>query len=525
MNSLRNTLSCVILCAIAAMTFTLPGCGDSGDVDETTNVSAPAAPPISVAPGDDKSETASTGGTPDFADEPSFSDPPSAAGQPTGIAVTTPPGPAPGLDPLLLPEPAPVDDTWRKQWGTDFAAAKKKAQAEGKDILVNFTGSNWCGYCIQLARDVFSEPEFAEYAQKHLVLVEADFPKDSSGRPVATVPEHEELSEQFEVSAFPTILLFDKLGRPFAQTGYQPGGPQNYNAHLDDLLLARVDRDAALTAADGLKGVERAKKLDEALASLPSAFVFPSYVSIVEEIIKLDTENAVELRSQYQDSLANHKFMTRVKAIEKRIPDTDDPDAILADIEKVAAEFGKDPQRGAVATIFRINVLNHFDRIDESLTFAAGALQNESLDSDYRAQIYISLLRILNQADRQEDALSIIDQAIESFQKNDALKMEFFIARADFLQKLNRTEEARAAVAEARKAGGPAAAFRIDQFEQSVLGSISAKPEPSIDLPEPKTSEAAKPAEADLPEPAAAKTASETPAKSDSETPKTSGSE
>jgi tetratricopeptide (TPR) repeat protein len=490
MKPFKNLLSCAILCATAAATFVLPGCADTTGVDETAQVTAPA-PPVSVAPSDDNPKVASNDGMPDFSDEPAFSE--SSPGQPSALASVTPPGPAapPGLDPLRLPEPAPVDNSWRKQWVTDFEAAKALAQADGKDILVNFTGSDWCTWCIQLSKEVFSKPEFAQYAKQHFVLVEADFPQNQFGQPEATNPEHQELSEQFEVEGFPTILLFDKLGRPFGQTGYQPGGPQAYSAHLDDLKIARVERDAALDEAGKLQGVERAKKLDEALASLPSTFVFPAYESVVEEIIKLDADNTAELRSQYQDMLANHQFMTRVQAIEKLVPTVENPDSILADIDKAQADFGNDPRRGFVITMFRINVLNYFDRIDEVLKVAAEAIKNESLDADYRAQLYITQLRILNQSDRQKDAISVIDQAIADFAENDSLRMEFFLARADFLQKLNRTEEAKTAVAEARKAGGPAASFRIDQFEQSVLGTVAPDATSPLELPEPTTPKAA----------------------------------
>ena len=219
--------------------------------------------------------------------------------------------------------------------------------------------------------------------------------------------------------------------------------------------------------------------------------MFPAYESVVEEIIKLDADNTAELRSQYQDMLANHQFMTRVQAIEKLVPTVENPDSILADIDKAQADFGNDPRRGFVITMFRINVLNYFDRIDEVLKVAAEAIKNESLDADYRAQLYITQLRILNQSDRQKDAISVIDQAIADFAENDSLRMEFFLARADFLQKLNRTEEAKTAVAEARKAGGPAASFRIDQFEQSVLGTVAPDATSPLELPEPTTPKAA----------------------------------
>ena len=479
-------VSCATLCAIPLAMFSLSGCGEAETVEETTTV-APA-PPVSVAPSEDRQQVATTDGDmPDFSDGPDFSDAPPKADQPPGLAdlkIPDPDGPT-SLDPLQLPEPAPVYESWREEWITSFEEAKAKAQKENKDILVNFTGSDWCTWCIRLSQEVFSQPEFAEYAKKQFILVEADFPMSPLGQPEAIDPQHQEMADTYEFEGFPTIMLFDKQGRPFAQTGYQPGGAAAYNPHLEEFRLARVDRDTAIAAADKLAGSEKAKKLDDALGSLPPSLLFPAYESVVEEIIKLDADNTAELRSQYEEQLSNHQFMVRVQAIEKRIPETENPDPILADIAKVAKEFGGDPRRKYVTTMFQINVLNYFDRIDDVLAVATAALKNDSLENDYRANLFMTLLRVLNQADRQKDALAITDDAISHFKDNDALTMQFMIARADFLHRLDRVEEGRQSIADARKVGGPAAAFQIDQIEQEIFGSISSSDPPPTDLPKP----------------------------------------
>lgn len=480
----RSFLSCAILCAITLPVFLLSGCSEAENVEEATSIAPP--PPVSVAPSEDNQLAAATGDTPSFSDEPDFRDTPPTAEQPPGLADVTLPGPdePAGLDPLRLPEPAPVDEAWREEWITSFEEAKARAQKENKDILINFTGSEWCTWCIRLSQEVFSQPGFTEYATKNYILVEADFPMSPTGQPEAIDPQHQELADTYEFQGFPTIMLFDKQGRPFAQSGYQPGGSQAYNAHLEEFRSARVDRDTALAAADKLQGTERARKLDDALGNLPSALLFPAYESVVEEIIKLDEDNVAELRSQYENQLANHQFMARVQAIEKQIPGADDPDAILADIAKIAKEFGGDPRRSFVVTMFQINVLNYFDRIDEVLTVAAAALKDEALDNDYRSNLFMTQLQILNQAERQEDALKIANDAIGQFKDDNAMTMQFMIARADFLHRLDRVEEGRQAIAEARKVGGPAVAFQIDQIEQEIFGSISNSEKPASPLPE-----------------------------------------
>src|SRR5213593_3012649 len=62
-------------------------------------------------------------------------------------------------------------------WLTDLPKAQAQAKKENKLVMLDFTGSDWCGWCIKLNKEVFSKSEFAEYAKKNLVLVEVDFPR------------------------------------------------------------------------------------------------------------------------------------------------------------------------------------------------------------------------------------------------------------------------------------------------------------------------------------------------------------
>ncbi|MCZ7637735.1 MAG: thioredoxin family protein [Verrucomicrobia bacterium] len=66
------------------------------------------------------------------------------------------------------------------KWHTDLAKAQALAKTENKKVLINFTGSDWCGFCIKLHKEVFATPEFQEFAGKNLVLVEADFPRNKT---------------------------------------------------------------------------------------------------------------------------------------------------------------------------------------------------------------------------------------------------------------------------------------------------------------------------------------------------------
>lgn len=119
-------------------------------------------------------------------------------------------------------------------WLDDFDAAKAAAGRGNKPILANFTGSDWCGWCKRLDREVFSQPAFQAYARQQLVLFVADFPRKPI--PDATRVRNQALAEQYGVEGFPTILLLDAGGKVLARTGYQEGGAEAYVAHLQRLL-------------------------------------------------------------------------------------------------------------------------------------------------------------------------------------------------------------------------------------------------------------------------------------------------
>jgi thioredoxin-related protein len=119
-------------------------------------------------------------------------------------------------------------------WLTSYDEAQKAAQAEKKLLLMDFTGSDWCGWCIMLDKEVFSKPEFKEYASKNLVLLELDFPRMKKMPPEVTA-QNEKLAVKYGIQGFPTVVVFDSAGKPLGALGYQAGGPQAFIAELEKL--------------------------------------------------------------------------------------------------------------------------------------------------------------------------------------------------------------------------------------------------------------------------------------------------
>jgi thioredoxin-related protein len=123
-------------------------------------------------------------------------------------------------------------------WMTDFEVAKKKAAAEGKDLLLDFTGSDWCPGCIQLEKEVLGQKLFIHEAQKHFVFVIVDFPRKKK-LPALLEQQNERLAQRFGVEVFPTILLADATAKPYARAVYEGGGPLPFLQQLAQLQMKK----------------------------------------------------------------------------------------------------------------------------------------------------------------------------------------------------------------------------------------------------------------------------------------------
>lgn len=120
-------------------------------------------------------------------------------------------------------------------WLTDFEQAKKEAKAKNLPILADFSGSDWCGWCIKLDKEVFQKKAFKDYAKDNLVLLLVDFPQKKK-IDAKIKKQNTRLAQKYGVRGFPTVLLLNAEGKKLAQTGYRQGGPEAYVKHLKELI-------------------------------------------------------------------------------------------------------------------------------------------------------------------------------------------------------------------------------------------------------------------------------------------------
>ena|SRR5690349_19215776 len=120
-------------------------------------------------------------------------------------------------------------------WLTDLSKAQAQAKAENKMVLMDFNGSDWCAPCKALRKDVFSSPEFVDYAKKNLVLVDVDFPKHKE-LPKAQQEANDALAKKFDVEGYPTVIVLDSDGKQLKKSvGYPGQSPKEYIAELQNL--------------------------------------------------------------------------------------------------------------------------------------------------------------------------------------------------------------------------------------------------------------------------------------------------
>jgi thioredoxin-related protein len=119
-------------------------------------------------------------------------------------------------------------------WLTDYQQAQQQAKVDHKLLLLDFTGSDWCGWCIRLRREVFSKPEFQEYANKNLVLMEVDFPRAKEQTRNVRL-QNQNLAQQYGIDGFPTILVLNSEGKVVGAFGYMEGGAAAFISELEKL--------------------------------------------------------------------------------------------------------------------------------------------------------------------------------------------------------------------------------------------------------------------------------------------------
>jgi thioredoxin-related protein len=298
-------------------------------------------------------------------------------------------------------------------WQTNFDAAKAKAKEEKKLLLLDFTGSDWCGWCIKLKDEVFDKEAFRSEAPKQFVLVEVDFPHEKELSEELKA-QNQKLQEEFKVEGFPTVLMLDAEGKLIGRTGYRPDGPKEYVKHLAEMVGTHKEIVTLTAKLEEAKGLERARMLDrliEDYATLDNEADQTDDWS--KEIVALDAENKAGLKPKYECRLLLAQFAA--------LKDAEKFDEAKAVIEKIVAMPGVSGQQKQDA-YFALGEI-YFDRKDfAALVACLKKAADASPEGPKVADIKAAIVRFKDVAEAQE-SVAKIKEGLEKAEGLDRAKL------------------------------------------------------------------------------------------------------
>lgn len=264
---------------------------------------------------------------------------------------------------LMLAALAPA---WAAEWMTDLEAAKAKAAAENKAVLIDFTGSDWCGWCIRLRKQVLDTPAFETYAKDKFVLMEVDVPQDPKFDP-ALRKRNEQLCEQFSVEGFPTIMVITPQGEVVGGfSGFKP--TVGATAKTLDAALATAD---LLKKAESQQGPEQLATLAQAYKSIPGELQ-PQAAALLQRIVNLDPQDTTGLgRLQH--------VQAQREALAAALPAAKSPQEALDIVDKALATAEPENKPGMLQLKFQI-LLTAARSVDDVKTAAAVGREAMQLD-------------------------------------------------------------------------------------------------------------------------------------------------
>lgn len=263
---------------------------------------------------------------------------------------------------------AAVASACAAEWGTDYEAALARAEREGKAVLVDFTGSDWCGYCIHLRAEVLEEPHFSAWAGEHFVLLEVDMPKNPHFDEELRA-QNQKLCKKYGVDGFPTLLVLDAQGNAL-------GGLFGYEGNPDivrEILTRGLMVQGLLAQARQASGEEKLRLMVDAWRLLPEELQHLN-APLKKEIMDNDAEDYSGLR-------AEETAMLRLKACIEAANAAPTDAAALDIVNAALEEAGPMVRRQLLEHKFRLLL---FLAETEEDVLAAAEVAYAAIDADLR---------------------------------------------------------------------------------------------------------------------------------------------
>ncbi len=293
------------------------------------------------------------------------------------------------------------------QWTEDVEKAIKTAKTTKKDLVLLFTGSDWCPPCKRLEKEVLGQKDFQFEVTQQFVLVKFDFLRNTP-QDETIAGRNRKWAQDYGVEGYPTVICVDKDLKPYGITGYQAGGVENYLAILEEFRQARITRDEKLAAANKVKGLDRAKLLDEAIAGIDELIVEVYYPEIVKEIVELDKNDDLGLRSKWnaaQEAEMRKIVMTDILMISR----LEKPAKAIAFIDEIMGEF-QFPSRQKLAIYqIKLNLVRKLDDTDKLDALLDEMINLEGVEGETRERLQVKKIYALVGTKRRADAMKMLE--------------------------------------------------------------------------------------------------------------------
>lgn len=256
----------------------------------------------------------------------------------------------------------------RINWLTNYDEAANLSRSTSKPMVLLFTGSDWCTWCIKLEEESLNTSEFADAAGDKFVFVKLDFPLNRA-QPADISAQNKRLQKQFDVQGYPTIIILDSKQRKIGHSGYRPGGGKQYAGHLlqvieghsayqqkvdnlDKHAISGVDLKVLYEQATELKRDQDVQSLVAAgLASDQKHFFLLERYRLLAEQGHIYNDEAMGIRKQLLDDDPSNLKLTYYQVA-------------IIDFEAACAAAGKEnPPEVAVASL--IDYINKFGEQDK----------------------------------------------------------------------------------------------------------------------------------------------------------------
>lgn len=258
-------------------------------------------------------------------------------------------------------------------WLQDMEVAKRRAAGQDKDILIAFEGSDWNDKSKRMREKIFSQREFREQVDWRFVLVSIDFPRKAEAKQrVEDSQRNQGLAESYHVSKYPTVVLTDAEGRPYAVVGYL----EDVEAFVEQLAgwqAVRERRDSLLLNVEMAQGDEKLAAVKEAAALLTEALLrnidlVHFYGSTLNDWLALVQQHDAENKQGAYEAVFAVNWLARLADVEEK--DLDEIRRVIGELDdwKKKHQF-KDPDRAALTHLYAAVRLRSAEQDEEALKY------------------------------------------------------------------------------------------------------------------------------------------------------------